>query len=153
METSIRLHDPLKLASIIVIKDSNEDFDTLVQAVCKACFETEVRRATTGDGSLDLHATASALRPTVMPMDPNTLGTDGRDILVAIKRDNILKQVPVSVFSTSADPRDLASCYAAGANAYHGKPVRYPDYFQLGIDLLIRWLRQVALPNVGGAKS
>ena len=153
METSIRLHNSLKLASIIVIKDSGEDFNTLVHAVCKAGFGTEVRRATTRDGCPDLHPSASSVRPAMVLMDLNTPNTDGRDVLVAIKGDNTPKQVPVVVFNTSADPRDLASCYAAGANAHHVKPVRYPDHFQLGIELLICWLRQVTLPNVGGAKS
>ena len=39
------------------------------------------------------------------------------------------------VFSTSADPRDLSFCYAAGANAYHVKPVRHPDHVQILLEI------------------
>jgi hypothetical protein len=56
------------------------------------------------------------------------------------------------VFSTSADPRDLAFCYTAGANAYHVKPVRYPDHLLLVIEILTYWLGRVALPDAGGYK-
>ena len=83
-------------------------------------------------------------------MDLNTPGTDGREALAAIKADPALRACPVVIFSTSADPRDLAACYAAGANAYHVKPTRYPDHLRLVVDLLRYWLGQVTLPDHGG---
>ncbi len=142
-----------KLPPIIIVEDSDEDFDTVVQAVRKAGIPAEVRRATTGGGCLDLLRGVAAIRPAVVLMDLNTPGTDGREALAAIKGDDALKAFPVVVFSTSADPRDVAFCYAAGANAYHVKPIRYPDHLQLVIDLLTYWLGRVALPDPAGTNS
>jgi len=139
-----------KLPPIIVVEDSDEDFDTVVQAVCKVGIQAEVRRATTGGGCLDLLRGASAVHPAVVLLDLNTPGTDGREVLAAIKGDDVLKLIPVVVFSTSADLRDLTFCYSAGANAYHVKPVRYPDHLQLVIDIFTYWLGRVALLNSGG---
>lgn len=141
-----------KLSPIIIVEDSDEDFDTVVEALRKAGIVADVQRATTGGECLDLLRGATAIRPAVVLMDLNTPGTDGREALAAIKGDSALKLFPVVVFSTSADPRDLASCYAAGANAYHVKPVRYPDHLQLVIDLLTYWLERVTLPYPAGAK-
>jgi len=64
-----------------------------------------------------------------------------------------LKSIPVVVFSTSANPKDVGFCYAAGANAYHVKPVRYPDHLQLVIDLVSYWVGRVALNTAGGSNS
>jgi CheY-like chemotaxis protein len=141
-----------KLPPVIIVEDSDEDFDTVVQAVKKAGIVAEVCRATSGGGCLELLRGATAIRPTVVLMDLNTPGTDGREALEAIKSDPALKAYPVVVFSTSADPRDLAFCYAAGANAYHVKPVRYPEHLQLIIELLNYWLGRVALPDPGVTK-
>ncbi|MBC7414855.1 MAG: response regulator [Herminiimonas sp.] len=142
-----------KLCRILVVEDSDEDFDTVVQAVRKAGIMADVRRAKTGGDCLDLLRSASELRPAVVLMDLNTPGTDGREALVAIKLDDALKLLPVVVFTTSGDPRDLAFCYAAGANAYHTKPVRYSDHLQLVIDLLTYWLERVTLMYPAGARS
>jgi CheY-like chemotaxis protein len=138
---------------MIVVEDSDEDFDTVVEAVRKVGIVVEVRRATTGGGCLDLLRGAEAIRPAVVLMDLNTPGTDGREALATIKAESSLKVIPVVVFSTSADPRDMAFCYAAGANAYHVKPVRYLDHLQLVVDLLTYWLGRVAPPNGGGTAS
>lgn len=142
-----------KLSPIIIVEDSDEDFDTVVQAVRKAGILADVQRARTGGGCLDLLRGAIAVRPALVLMDLNTPGTDGREALAAIKGDDALKLFPVVVFSTSADPRDLAFCYAAGANAYHVKPVRYPDHLQLVVELLTYWLGRVTLPGPGGTES
>jgi CheY-like chemotaxis protein len=50
------------------------------------------------------------------------------------------------VVSTSGNPRDVEFCFAAGANAYHLKPVRYPEHLKSMADLLTYWLGKVTLP-------
>lgn len=139
-----------KLPPVVIVEDSDEDFDTVVQAVRKAGIAAEVRRATTGGDCLDLLRGSAAVRPAMVLMDLNTPGTDGREALAAIKTDAALKTFPVVVFSTSANPKDLAFCYAAGANAYHVKPVRHPEHLQLVVDILTYWLTRVSLPEAGG---
>lgn len=134
------------LQPLIVVEDSDEDFDTVVQALLQSGMVAEVRRAKSGGECLDLLRGAAALRPAVVLMDLNTPGTDGREALAAIKSDPGLKAYPVVVFSTSTDPRDLDACYAAGANAFHVKPVRYPDHLQVVTDVLTYWLAKVMLP-------
>lgn len=131
--------------AVIIVEDSDEDFDTVVQAVRKAGILTDLRRAKSGGECLDLLRSAPDLRPALMLMDLNTPGTDGREALVAIKQHETFKLFPVVVFSTSDDTRDLTFCCAAGANAYHVKPVRYPDHLQLVIDILTYWLERVTL--------
>jgi len=136
-------------ATLVVVEDSDEDFDTVVEAVNRSEMSVDVRRATTGEAGLGLLRELAPDRPVVVLMDLNTPGTDGREALVILKSDPALKSVPVIVFSTSGNPKDVGFCYAAGANAYHVKPVRYPEHRQLVIDLVRYWIGRVALPSGG----
>ncbi len=135
---------------LVIVEDSDEDFDTVCEAVKRSGIAVEVKRATTGGSGLTLLRELAADRPVLVLMDLNTPGTDGREALAALKTDPALKAIPVVVFSTSSNPKDVGFCYAAGANAYHVKPVRYPDHLQLVSDLVGYWFGRAALPAAGG---
>lgn len=133
---------------ILVLEDSDEDFDTVLEALQKAGLKYEVRRATTGDGCLKLLRGNGEppLRPAFVLLDLNTPGLDGRDALGEIKADARLRTLPVVIFTTSSNPRDLELCYERGANAYHVKPVRYPEYLSTLQQVFAYWLGSVTLP-------
>lgn len=132
---------------ILIVEDSDEDFDTVLDAIRQSGVAVEVRRALTGGECLNLLHESVDLRPAVVLMDLNTPGIDGREALVAIKSDHSLSAFPVVVLSTSDNPRDLLYCYQSGANAYHVKPVRYPDHIKLLVELLQYWIGAVVLPE------
>jgi len=140
-------------AVLIVVEDSDEDFDTVVEAVRRSELSVEVQRATTGEAGLVLLRELVPECPVVVLMDLNTPGTDGRDALAILKSDPALQTIPVIIFSTSANPKDVGFCYTAGANAYHVKPVQYPDHLQLVIDLVSYWFGRVALSSSRSFKS
>jgi CheY-like chemotaxis protein len=135
---------------IVIVEDSDEDFDTVQEAVKRAGLQVEVFRAATGGDGLTILRAQAPIRPTLVLMDLNTPGTDGREALAAMKVDPALKSVAVVVLSTSANPKDIDFCYAAGANAYHVKPVRYPDHLKVLTDLLTYWLTWAVLPAGDG---
>lgn len=138
---------------VLVLEDSDEDFETVEEAAKGAGLRNRLCRATSGEACLDLlqgHR-EPPLRPSVLLLDLNTPGMDGRDALVAIRADPALRDLPIVVLSTSANPRDLAHCYGNGANAYHLKPVRYIEHLQLLREVLSYWLTTVVLP--GGSRS
>ena len=138
------------LAHLVVVEDSDEDFDTLVEAAREAGITQTIHRVDTGGDCLALlrgqriNALASwyAL-PALILMDLNSHGIDGREALVTIKSEPRLKDIPVVVLTTSANPKDVAFCSQAGANAYHVKPVRYDQYRLLLSGLLQYWLNAV----------
>ena len=135
------------LRPIVVVEDSDEDFDTIQEAARRAHLPNPLVRATTGGGCLELLRAAGPIRPALVLMDLNTPGLDGREALREIKADARLGWLPVVILSTSSNPRDLAFCYTAGANAYHLKPVRYTDHLQVLHDVFAYWLTRVVLPD------
>lgn len=142
-------------ATVLVVEDSDEDFDTLENACRKACMTNRLERAVNGEACLDLlqRRDAERLYPSLVLLDLNTPGMDGRQTLAAIRADPELRQMPVVVLSTSANPRDVAYCYAHGANAYHVKPVRYAEHLQLLADIFSYWLTVAMLPQPSEASA
>jgi CheY-like chemotaxis protein len=134
-------------APILVVEDSDEDFDTLRDAAAAAgVTRTMVRVASGGDCLAMLRGEGDAVLPqlpALILMDLNSHGVDGREALVAIKTDDSLKEIPMVVLTTSANPKDVAFCFQAGANAYHVKPVRHDEYLKLLGALLHYWLVNV----------
>ena len=137
-------------AHLVVVEDSDEDFDTLIEAAREAGITQTIHRVDTGGDCLELlrgqlidSLDPWPAMPALILMDLNSHGIDGREALVAIKSEPRMKDIPVVVLTTSANPKDVAFCYQAGANAYHVKPVRYDQYQLLLSGLLQYWLNTV----------
>jgi two-component system, response regulator len=139
-------------APLVVVEDSDEDFDTLVEAARSVGVSRTIHRAASGGDCLALlrgergdGVAPLPLLPALVLMDLNSHGVDGREALVAIKTDPSLKEIPLVVLTTSANPKDVAFCYQAGANAYHVKPVRHDHYLLLLRAVLRYWLTSATL--------
>lgn len=100
---------------LVIVEDSDDDFDTVCEAVKQSGVAVEVQRATTGGGGLVLLGKLAAARSAPVLMNLNTPGTDGCEALAAIKANPTLKAIPVVAFSTSANPRDVGSVTPPGS--------------------------------------
>lgn len=135
---------------LMVLEDSDEDFDTVMTAVKQADLSTQVRRAVTGDDCVRLMGEwhdSGQERPILALLDLNTPQGDGRMALQMLRKDDRFRTVPVVVLSTSSSPKDLELCYAQGANAYHLKAVDYPEHVRTVRTILEYWLTGVILPS------
>jgi CheY-like chemotaxis protein len=63
--------------------------------------------------------------PKLILLDLNLPGLSGLDVLKTIKEMPFLKYVPVILFSTSDNPKDIKASYEFGANAFVTKPDGY----------------------------
>lgn len=138
---------------LVIVEDSDEDFDTLAEVAREAGIVHTIHRSTSGGDCLALlrqQPSRAGLgwpdAPALIVMDLNSHGIDGREALQAIKSDERLQHIPVVVLTTSANPKDVAFCYRSGANAYHVKPVRHAEYRTLLRELLHYWLSVVTPP-------
>ncbi len=139
---------------LLVIEDSDEDFEAFGRIIGRLPIAKHVYRCTTGDDALDfLYQTgeyansARAPRPGVVLLDLNLPGTDGREVLGQIKQDHTLKSIPVIVFTTSSNPRDIEACYQYGVNGYIIKPIDVNE-LRRSIQVLIDyWFEVNTLPH------
>lgn len=135
---------------VLVVEDSDEDFETVMTAARMAGIGHEVRRAVSGDACL-LLLRGTPERPPVQAalvlLDLNTPHGDGRYALEQMYAEERLRAIPVVVVSTSANPRDVDFCYAFAANAYHVKPVNHAEHLEVLRSVFAYWLGSVVLPT------
>jgi CheY-like chemotaxis protein len=142
--------------TILIIEDSNEDFEFTVLALRKSGLHNHIMRCVSGDDALDyLFRQGKYSDPETSPvpnlilLDLNLPGVDGRDVLDTIKKDSTLTVIPVIVLTTSNDKVDVEECYAHGANSYVQKPVDFMGLMQAIQRLKEYWFEVVILPKNG----
>lgn len=119
-----------KTCPVLIVEDSDEDFEAFCRGWRKSGANNPIYRCEDGDEALDFlfnrneyASEESYPRPCLILLDLNLPGTDGREVLTEIKSDTSLRSIPVVVFTTSANPKDLEICYKNGANSYIVKPI------------------------------
>jgi CheY-like chemotaxis protein len=73
---------------------------------------------------------------------------DGVEVLRQVKADPELRKIPVSVLTTTDDPREVERCHALGCGNYIVKPVDY-DKFAEAIKQLGLFISLVQVPGLG----
>lgn len=126
--SSVRSHTNQSSTSILLVEDSHEDFLTIKRAFKKSGFNNSLSRLETGDECIELLKNLKKNNklhelPAVILLDLNLPGTDGKEVLKALKEDEVLRVIPIIILTTSADEMDVESCYKIGANSYITKPV------------------------------
>lgn len=150
---------PLKQQRLLlIVEDSNEDFEALQRFVKRSPQTIPIKRCVNGEQALAfLSGTGSYLDSEtsvkmaanlgLIILDLNLPGIDGREVLHRIKQDAKLKTIPVVVFTTSNNPKDIEECYQYGVNSYIIKPI---DFTQLKQDIQILinyWFEVTTLPD------
>jgi CheY-like chemotaxis protein len=140
--------------TLLVIEDSDEDFEALCRVMKKQAVVNPVFRCTDGDEALDfLYHNGSykdrqkSPRPSIILLDLNLPGTDGREILEQIKQDEDLQHIPVVVFTTSSNPKDIEICYRYCVASYMLKPIDINRLVETIQSFITYWLDIVILPD------
>ncbi len=138
---------------ILVIEDSDEDYEALRRSFLKSPTTTRLHRCQTGKQALDylaqcLQAASATGIPTLILLDLNLPGIDGRHVLEQIQQDAVLQSIPTIVLTTSNYAKDIEECYRLGANCYILKAIdlqRFQKSILVTIDF---WLNVAKLPTV-----
>lgn len=139
---------------LLIIEDSDEDFAALSRMISKAQITNPVYRCEDGEEALEFlyregeYADESlSPRPSLIVLDLNLPGTDGREVLAELRQDEDLQMIPVVIFSTSSNPKDIDACYRYGVSGYLVKPMDVQRLNQLVQTFLEYWFQAVELPS------
>jgi len=142
---------------ILIVEDSEDDFFAVQRAFKKAGLKNPLRRCSTGDQALDylfrrgeFSDPETSPTPSVVLLDLNLPGLDGRDVLRLLKADPKLRRIPVIVLTTSNAEQDIEQCYADGASSYVQKPVDMPGFVLAITRLRDFWFEIAILPREDG---
>jgi CheY-like chemotaxis protein len=146
--------DDLAQRPIVVIEDSDEDYEVTVWALREAGVANPVHRCANGPAIAGLwadHATwpsaLTAAYPLLVLLDLNLPGSDWRDTLHHLRNDYWWQPVPVVILSTSKHPADVSACYRMGAAGYLLKPLNL-DAFAAGMRCLAAYWLETVVPPV-----
>jgi len=89
----------------------------------------------------------AAPRPGLILLDLNMPRKDGREALLEIKSDAVLRRIPVIVLTTSEAERDVDWSYDFGVNAFITKPVTFDGLADAIQRLGDFWFKIVRLPR------
>ena len=148
----MNIHKP-----ILIVEDSDEDYEVTVWALRKAGVERPILRATRAREGYELMqgladsrepASTGLGAPCLVLLDLNLPGADGRELLTLLRSHENPPPIPVVVLSTSDNPRDIEACYRLGAAGYLCKPMKLEIFAQRIRDLAAYWFGAVHLPGM-----
>jgi CheY-like chemotaxis protein len=144
-----------RLPTLLIVEDSDEYFEVLTRIIDRvSTFALSIHRCIDGDDALDFlnregtyHNLGSRPNPDLTLLDLNLPGTDGREVLATIKQTPHLQTIPVVILTTSANPKDIATCYQFGANTYIVKPMSINESIDAVRIILDYWFKAATLPS------
>lgn len=135
------------LPPILVVDDSDDDFDTVCMAVARTNIGNTLVHARDADEARRMLSRVPAVAYAFVLLDCNLPGEDGLSLLEEIRQHPRHRTLPVVVLTASINPRDRDAFYAAGVNAYHVKMVNFEQGLANLEHVFRYWLTQVVLPS------
>lgn len=100
---------------IIMVDDSDEDYEALARALRKVAPEGTLLRF---DGGRALFEHQLTTLPLLVLLDLNLPDENGLRVLHRLRSDPDWRVIPIVIYSGSKRPHDVAAAYAGGASGY-----------------------------------
>ncbi len=142
-----------KMRPLMIVEDSDEDFEVICWALQKTGFAHPVIRSERAEEALSrLFPGMSQLDridplPCLMLLDLNLPGMNGLQMLEELQQMKQKLSTPIVILSTSDNPLDIAACYRFGAAGYIVKPFKLEQYIEKIRDLTRYWFNTITLPE------
>ncbi|ROQ81155.1 response regulator [Streptomyces laculatispora] len=107
-----------------VLEDSAEDAEAIARALGRTHPGLTLEFTDRGTGFVE-RLLQAARRPGLVLLDLNLPGLSGGAVLRSIRSRPELNDVAVVVFTSSTEPEEVDTSYAAGADSYIYKPVNF----------------------------
>ncbi len=112
--------------SICIVDDDGDDRKIIHDAFRQTGTTAEIAQFDNGNAVMEhLNKLESNKLPTLILLDLNMPGKDGREVLQEIKAINNFRHIPIVIFTTSSYDHDRKNCYLLGANCFVTKPSAY----------------------------
>jgi len=125
----------VKREVVILIAEDDDGHARLIEKnLVRAALTNKIERFTDGQQVLDFLFQRDPSRsrqpdtPYLLLLDIRMPKVDGVEVLRQIKQDPNLRKLPVSMLSTTDDPREVERCHMMGCSHYLVKPVDYTKF-------------------------
>jgi CheY-like chemotaxis protein len=132
---------------ILLIEDNAADIELTVRALDRHHLANKVFVVKDGAEALDFifcrgvyFERPKSNLPKVIFLDLKLPKVDGMEVLRAIRAEESTKMVPVVVFTSSLEERDLIESYELGVNSYIAKPVEFDKFVEAVSEAGLYWM-------------
>ncbi len=116
----------------VVIAEDNEGHTSLIRKNLKrAGIKNEIIEFQDGVETMNYfneNIEDSSHSPHLLILDLKMPKKNGFEVLEELKQDNIQKDIPVIVLTTTDDPREIKKCHRLGCSNYITKPIDYEEF-------------------------
>jgi CheY-like chemotaxis protein len=130
---------------VLLVEDDMIEVMKLTRAISSLKLPHEIIEASHGEAALEL-LEHHKLKPDLILLDLNMPKMNGIEFLNNVKNNIDLSYIPVIIFTTSSNPKDLIDVYRIGISGYILKPLKYEDYVKK-IDSLFKYWKINELRN------
>jgi two-component system response regulator len=137
--------------TILLVEDDPADQKLVKTSLTNQRIANELCITSSAEEALDLlHSSVSrhggSTHPDLILLDLNMPGMGGKEFLRQIKSNEILKQIPVIILTTSNSERDILDSYKLQAAGYIHKPVNLDEFKQVMQEIEDYWFVLCTLP-------
>jgi CheY-like chemotaxis protein len=135
---------------MIVMAEDDQGHASLIERNFKAAgLGKNIFRCSDGIEALEffLNIDEYTTRKFVLILDIKMPRMNGIDVLKKIKADKRLKKMPVIMFTTTDDEKDIQLCHNYGCNAYITKPMEYESFVNV-ISSLSNYIKILKIPYI-----
>ncbi len=132
---------------ILYAEDNADDAVLTLRALKKCGLSNRIFHVNDGAEALDFLYCRNAFsdrKPNhhlkLILLDFNMPKVSGIEVLEVVKSDNLMKLIPVVIFSSSKEEIDIKRAYEMGLNSYVVKPVDTDKFFNTIVEICTYWL-------------
>ncbi|MFY9904635.1 MAG: response regulator [Terriglobales bacterium] len=147
---------------ILLVEDCPEDAELTIRALRRNKLANDIQVVEDGAEALDYLFCRGAYKDRTLSQYPKLVLLDlklpkvsGMEVLRAIRGDERTKSIPVVIFTSSKEQRDLIDGYKLGVNAYAQKPVDFAQFSETVRQIGMFWMlvNQAPAPGALGASK
>jgi CheY-like chemotaxis protein len=128
-------------SSILIVEDRLADLDLAKRVFARQRFFNPIQEARDGEEAIAYieRWEAGEQPPVLILLDLDLPKINGLEVLRQLKSHPKSSTIPVVVFTTSAEDRDIQEAYRLGCNSYIVKPVEFNKFMEVASQVELYW--------------
>lgn len=136
---------------ILLVEDNPGDIRLIIEVLKEGKINNNLSVVEDGEQALAYLRREGGYQNSIVPdiilLDLNLPKINGTEVLAEIKKDPLLKHIPVIILTTSKAEQDILKAYDLHANCYITKPVNLEQFLTVVRSIENFWLTIVKLPR------
>jgi chemotaxis family two-component system response regulator Rcp1 len=141
----------MQTVEILLVEDNPGDIRLIVEVLKEGKIHNHLSVVEDGEEALAYLRREGSYQDVILPdiilLDLNLPKISGTEVLAEIKKDPMLKHIPVIILTTSEAEQDILKAYDLHANCYITKPVNLDQFLTVVRSIENFWLTIVKLPR------